>query len=49
MELRFDAMLFSNMGDKNSDAGCVKCSRVPLLAHGPQVPYPWFKQLQEQN
>jgi len=32
MELRFDAILFSKLGDENSDAGHVKCSR------GPQVP-----------
>jgi len=37
MELRFDAMLYSDMGNENSDAGHVKCSR------GPQVPYHWFR------
>jgi len=34
MELRFDAMLCSNLGNENSDAGHIKCSR------GPQVPHP---------
>jgi len=45
MELRFDAMLYSNMGNENSDymgnensdAGHIKCSR------GPQVPTPALK------
>jgi len=27
MELRFDAMLCSNLGSKNSDGGHIKCSR----------------------
>jgi len=27
MELRFDAMLYSNMGNENSDTGHIKCSR----------------------
>jgi len=27
MELRFEAMLYSNMGNQNSDAGHIKCSR----------------------
>jgi len=40
MELRFDAMLYSNMGNKNSHAGYIKCSRGPHLAHGQQVPHP---------
>ena len=34
MEFRFDAMLCSNLGNKNSDAGHIKCSR------GPQIPQP---------
>jgi len=34
MEFRFDAMLCSNLGHKNSDAGHIECSR------GPQVPHP---------
>jgi len=38
MELRFDAMLYSNLGNQNSDAGHIKCSREPHLARGPQVP-----------
>jgi len=33
MELHLDAMLCSNIGNKNSDAGHIKCS------HGPQVPH----------
>jgi len=33
MELRFDAMLYSNLGNENSDAGHIKCSC------GPQVPH----------
>jgi len=33
MELRFDAMLYSNLGNENSDAGHIKRSR------GPQVPH----------
>jgi len=32
MELRFDAILYSNLSNENSDAGHIKCSR------GPQVP-----------
>jgi len=31
---RFDAMLCSKLGNENSDAGHIKCSR------GPQVPHP---------
>ena len=37
MELRFDAMLYSNLGNDNSDEGHIKCSR------GSQVPQPWFE------
>jgi len=33
MELHLDAMLCSNIGNKNSDAGHIKCS------HRPQVPH----------
>ena len=36
VELRFDAMLCSNTGKENSDAGQIKCP------HGPQVPHPCF-------
>jgi len=36
MELRFDAMFCSKVGNENSDAGHIKCSR------GPQVPHPWI-------
>jgi len=35
MEIRFEAMLYSNLGNENSDAGNIECSR------GPQVPHPW--------
>jgi len=34
MELRFNAMLRSNLGNENSDTGHIKCSR------GLQVPQP---------
>jgi len=37
MELRFDAVLCLNLGNENSDAGHIKCSR------GPQVPHHWFR------
>jgi len=35
MELRFDVILYSKLGNENSDSGHIKCSR------GPQVPHPW--------
>jgi len=41
MEHRFDAILYSNLGNENSDAGHIKCSRGVHLARGPQVPHPW--------
>jgi len=34
MEIRFDAILYSKLGNENSDTGHIKCSR------GPQVPHP---------
>jgi len=34
MGLRFDAILYSSLGNKNYVAGHIKCSR------GPQVPHP---------
>jgi len=37
MEFCFVAVLCSNLGNKNSDAGRIKCSR------GPQVPHRWGK------
>jgi len=37
MELRFDAIMHSKLGNENSDADHIKCSR------GPQVPHPCFK------
>jgi len=36
MELRFDAMLYSSLGNENSDADHIKRSL------GPQVPHTWF-------
>jgi len=39
MEFRFDAMLCSNLSNKNSDVGHVQCSR------GPQIPQPWSRKL----
>jgi len=32
MELRFDAILHSKLGNENYDAGHIKCSRGPHLA-----------------
>jgi len=40
MELRFDTMLYSNLGNQNYDAGHTKCSRGSNLASGPQVTHP---------
>jgi len=40
MELRFDMMLCSNLGNEDSDAGHIKCSRGPHLVRGSQVPHP---------
>jgi len=37
-ELRFDTMLYSNLGNKNSDTGHINCSRGPQLAREPQAP-----------
>jgi len=34
MQLRFDAILYSKLGNENFDAGHIKCLR------GPQVPHP---------
>jgi len=45
MELRFEGMLYSNLGNENSDAGHIKCSRGPHLSRWPQVPHPCFKWL----
>jgi len=36
MELLFDVMFCSNLGNENFNAGHFKCSR------GPQVPHPWI-------
>jgi len=40
MELRFDTMLHSGLGNESSDAGHIKCSRGLHLAHGPPVTTP---------
>jgi len=40
MELRFDAMLYTNSGSENSDVVHIKCSR------GPQVPHPCNREWQ---
>jgi len=40
MELRFDAMLYSNLGNENSYAGHIKCSLGPHLAAGRRFPTP---------
>jgi len=37
MEFRFDAIIYSNLSNENSDAGQTKCFRRP------QVPHTWFK------
>ena len=33
MELYFDAILYSNFGNENSDAGHIKCSCEPQVHH----------------
>jgi len=35
MEFRFDVIVYSKLGDEDSNAGNIKCSL------GPQVPHPW--------
>ena len=40
MELHFDVILSSELGNENSDVGHIKCSCGPHLAHQPQVPHP---------
>jgi len=35
VEIRFDALLYSKLGNENSDAGHIKCSRELHLARGP--------------
>jgi len=40
MELRFEAMLYSNLGNENSGAGHIKCSRGPHLTRGRRFPTP---------
>jgi len=47
MELRFEAILYSNLGNKKSDADHIKCSRGPHLARWLQVPHPcprWYRE-----
>jgi len=36
MEIRFDAILYSKLGNESFDPGHINCSR------GPQVPHPWY-------
>jgi len=33
MELRYEAKLYSNLGNENSDADHIKCSRGPQVHH----------------
>jgi len=33
MELRFEVMLYSNLGNENSDADNIKCSRGSQVSH----------------
>jgi len=40
---RFDAMLYSTLVNKNSDAGHMKCSCGPYLACRLQVPCSWYR------
>ena len=40
MELHFDAKLYSNLPDENSDAGHIKCSHGPHLVRGLQIHRP---------
>jgi len=40
MELSFDATLYSNLGNENSDVGHIKCSCGPHLARRSQVSHP---------
>jgi len=40
VDIRFDAIFYSKLGNKNSDAGHIKCSRRPHLAHGPKILHP---------
>jgi len=47
MELRFDAMLCSNLDKEISNAGHIKCSREPHLARRPQVPHPCSRRFSE--
>ena len=40
MELCFYSMFCSKLGNEDSDAGRIKCSRGPHVDRGPQVPHP---------
>ena len=44
MELGFDVIVHSKLGDEDSDAGHIKCSLGPHLARGLQVPHTCPKQ-----
>jgi len=37
--LRFDVMLYSNLGNENSDAGPIKCSVFTRVAGSPPLVY----------
>jgi len=41
IELHFDAILYSKLGNENSSAGHTKCSRGPHSARGGQGPHSW--------
>jgi len=43
MELRFDTILYSTMSNESCDAGHIKCSGGPHLAHGLQILNPCSK------
>jgi len=40
MELRFDVILYSKLGNENYDASHINRSRGPHLVHGLHVPHP---------
>jgi len=42
-ERRFDAIMYSKLGNENSDAGHNKCSRGTHLARGPMVLRTWLR------
>jgi len=44
MEIHVGIILYSELGNKNPDAGHIKCSRRLHLAHRPLFPHPCIKQ-----